>query len=105
MWCDKSILSEAIGGVDLDGCRDKESGVIAPWAQRWIDSLNSYTEISPSETGVKIFVRGTLPEMVKESFGSHIGIEIYSKQPYFTVTGEHCPARRWRSAMPNRRSI
>src|SRR5262245_55222282 len=34
-------------GIDLDGCRDPETGMIAPWAQRIIDMCHSYTEISP----------------------------------------------------------
>lgn len=46
----------SIGGVDLDTCRDPESGVIAPWAMAVIDGLDSYTEVSPSGTGVKVFL-------------------------------------------------
>ena len=48
-------------GVDLDDCRDPQTGVIEPRAQEIIRALNSYTEVSPSETGVKIFLRGSLP--------------------------------------------
>src|SRR6266545_3840076 len=83
--------SDPYSGVDLDGCRDKDTGVIAPWAERIIQMCNSYTEISPSETGVKIWVRGTLPETIKKSFGPHVGIEVYFKQRYFTMTGNHLP--------------
>ena len=43
-------------GVDIDDCRNAETGEIAPWAQNIIDNLASYTEISPSGTGVKIFL-------------------------------------------------
>lgn len=76
-------------GIDLDGCRNKDTGAIEAWAQRIIDMCASYTEISPSGTGAKIFVRGTLPEALIVSFGPHTGIEVYSRQRYFTTTGNH----------------
>jgi len=42
-------------GLDLDLCRSPTTKVIEPWAQEWIDRLRTYTEVSPSETGVKLF--------------------------------------------------
>jgi hypothetical protein len=80
--------SDPYTGVDLDGCRDKDTGAIEGWAQRWIDALDSYTEVSPSGTGVKVFVRGTLPEQLTHSLGAHKGIEVYSAKRFFTVTGQ-----------------
>jgi putative DNA primase/helicase len=44
--------SSEISGVDLDHCRDPVDGAIDAWAQAYIDRLNSYTEISPSGTGL-----------------------------------------------------
>ena len=44
-----------LSGIDLDTCRDRETGVIAGWAQAIIDRLETYTEVSPSGTGVKLF--------------------------------------------------
>src|SRR5713101_5237239 len=40
------VLTEALGivGLDLDKCRDAESGVIQPWAQEIIMEIDSYTE-------------------------------------------------------------
>ncbi len=46
-------------GVDLDDCRDPETGTLEPWAAAVVHNLNSYTEVSPSGTGVKIFLRAT----------------------------------------------
>jgi len=43
--------------IDLDDCRDPQTGAIAPSAQRIIDEFKSYTEVSPSGDGVKIFIR------------------------------------------------
>lgn len=48
-------------GIDLDNCRDPVSGDIAPWASDVLERVRSYTEVSPSGTGVKIVVRGKLP--------------------------------------------
>jgi putative DNA primase/helicase len=45
--------------VDLDNCRDPETGKIDEWAEGIIRQLNSYTEVSPSGTGVKILLRAT----------------------------------------------
>jgi putative DNA primase/helicase len=47
-------------GIDLDKCRNPETGVIESWAMTLIHHFNSYSEISPSQTGVKILVRGNL---------------------------------------------
>ena len=44
-----------IGGVDLDTCRDPETGMLEPWAVQVLDLLNTYAEVSPSGTGVKAF--------------------------------------------------
>src|SRR5262249_36925732 len=48
-------------GVDLDDAINLESGEVAPWARLHIDGLNTYTEISPSGTGVKLIVRAVKP--------------------------------------------
>src|SRR5262249_37739468 len=51
--------------VDLDRCRNPHTGVIAPWAMDIIRRLDSYAEVSPSGTGVHIFVDGSLPDDAK----------------------------------------
>src|ERR687890_2660085 len=72
-------------GVDLDRCLDPETGEIEGWVQEVIGELNSYTEISPSGTGVHILVRGELlaGRNRKGRF------EAYDRGRYFTVTGKH----------------
>lgn len=72
-------------GIDLDHCRDAETGEIADWAQSIVDTVNSYTEITPSNEGLRIFARGSLP-----SYGRKKGdFEIYESGRYLTVTGNH----------------
>lgn len=55
--------------------------------------IDSYTEVSPSLTGLKIFTRGTLStrtKVFKRPTGSG-QVEVYETGRYFTVTGEHWP--------------
>ncbi|MGH3085706.1 MAG: hypothetical protein ACRDSJ_00125 [Rubrobacteraceae bacterium] len=49
-------------GVDLDGCVDPASGKVEPWAKEIVDHLDSYTEVSPSGTGLHIIVHAKIPE-------------------------------------------
>ena len=72
-------------GIDLDTCRDPHSGRIEANAQAIIDEVDSYTEISPSGTGVHILLYGDLPPGRRRK-GS---IEMYSDGRYFTLTGDH----------------
>ena len=81
-------------GIDLDDCRDPETGEIAPWAQKIIDRVQEgYIEASPSGTGVHIIVEGTVRDggMRKKVRlnGEVVGeIEMYSRKRFFTITGE-----------------
>lgn len=82
---------DGISGVDLDRCRDPQTGTLAPWARRIIDRLRSYTEVSPSGTGVKIFLRAKLPGTGKRRDLDDGHVELYSAGRYFTTTGAHVP--------------
>lgn len=86
-------------GGDLDDCFTDNT--LAPWAEKIINDMQTYTEISPSGEGVKFFGVGTLPHSIKR-FGAKIpasikpvempgGIELYSTGRFFTVTGQHLP--------------
>jgi putative DNA primase/helicase len=72
-------------GVDLDHCRNAETGTIEPWAQKVVDTVNSYTEITPSNEGLRIFARGTLPPKGRKRGD----FEMYEDGRYLTVTGRH----------------
>ena len=48
-------------GVDLDRCLNPEIGEMESLAQEIIEALDSYTEVSPSGTGVHVLLRGELP--------------------------------------------
>ncbi|OSM01799.1 DUF3987 domain-containing protein [Magnetofaba australis] len=71
-------------GIDLDGCRDPRSREIAPWAMEIIRALDSYTEISPSGSGVHVIVQAPLP-----AGGNRRGqVEMYAQGRYFTMSGD-----------------
>ena len=72
-------------GIDLDGCRNPDTGEIEEWAQEIMEALASYTEVSPSGTGVHIILRGVLPGDQHRK-GS---VEMYDSGRYFTITGQH----------------
>ncbi len=83
-----AFAGDGLVGVDLDGCRDPQTGGLADWAAEIVRRLSSYTEVSPSGTGVKIFCRGELPAPgTNKPYGWPV--EIYQAGRYFTLTG-HC---------------
>ena len=45
---------ESVLGFDLDHCRDAATGSLEPWAAEFVAHADSYTEISPSGTGLHI---------------------------------------------------
>ena len=51
-------------GIDLNSCRDV-NGVIAGWAEEVLERFDTYAEISPSGTGVKVFFLMTAADMGK----------------------------------------
>jgi Family of unknown function (DUF5906)/Primase C terminal 1 (PriCT-1) len=78
------VLGDGWAGVDLDDVRDPATGVITPAAKVIVQALDSYTEISPSGTGLKLFIKAWLGKNHKR-----VGLEIYGYSRYFTVTGLH----------------
>lgn len=73
-------------GIDIDHCINPETGEASPFAKNIIDYLDSYTEYSPSETGIHIFIRGEIPSDGRKR--SDLGLEMYQKRRYLTVTGD-----------------
>ena len=72
-------------GVDLDKCRDPETGDVDDWARDLIDALGTFAEWSPSDTGTHAIGRGELP-----AGGNCSGdVEMYEDGRFFTVTGQH----------------
>jgi hypothetical protein len=99
-----------LGGIDLDTCMTavKTGDVIRhediePWAKEVIDRIDSYTEVSPSVTGFKIFFCYRDSDLValRELMGTPHGkmfkrpgkghppaIEFHVSSRYFATTGD-----------------
>jgi putative DNA primase/helicase len=77
--------ADGLVGIDLDHCRDPETGTIEPWALEVVRTIDSYTEISPSGCGLRIFLYGNLPPHGRKK-GKY---ENYQTGRYVTVTGHH----------------
>jgi hypothetical protein len=54
-------IKNRLTGIDLDHARNPETGIIEPWALDIIGRFRTYTELSPSATGIHLIARGTLP--------------------------------------------
>lgn len=82
-------------GIDLDGARDPITGKVAPWAKEIILAIDSYAEVSPSKTGIKLWVVGKSPfDKGRKKLldfpaitDKKPAIEIYDHVRYFAVTG------------------
>ncbi len=75
-------------GVDLDDSIDPESGQLKPWAAQFVALLDSYTEVSPSGTGVKVFIKANKPGSRCRKGYEDGEVEIYDRDRFFTVTGQ-----------------
>jgi putative DNA primase/helicase len=81
-------IGYALGGsgltaIDLDHCRDRVTGSIAPWAWEIINAITSYTEVSPSGEGIRILAKSGLPPGRRREGP----VEMYNSGRYVTLTG------------------
>jgi putative DNA primase/helicase len=86
------MLGNPLGGADLDHC--VEDGKVRPWAQDIITRLNSYTEISPSGTGIRILVVGRHGHDTgrkRKQRETEEAAEVYDNVRFLTFTGNHVP--------------
>lgn len=74
-------------GVDIDHCIDKETGAIHPVAIEIVEQLNSYTEITPSGEGLRVWVRAHIPDLGRRKRWRGVEVEMYDSGRYFTITG------------------
>lgn len=86
--------SDPYVGIDLDGCYDYENKRCSEWAGDILRRLDSYAELSPSQTGIKVWVKGEWPYGGKQKAietraicSKKPAIEVYSSGRYFAMTG------------------
>lgn len=75
-------FANGVFGVDLDGVIN--AGQLSPEAADIVATLDSYTEYSPSGTGLHILCKGSIPPG-KRRKGA---VEMYETGRFFTVTGK-----------------
>jgi hypothetical protein len=87
------LLETGVGAIDIDHCRNAETGVIHPYALELIARSKSYTEITPSGTGLRVIglTWGTKVLHSKQKVpGTPVSVERYRNATrYITVTGLH----------------
>lgn len=91
------FLAAGLQGVDLDACLDA-AGILEPWAVEIVTRLGSYTEVSPSGRGLKVFFTGTADKSSEVSFGDPVALPdgttkrrelaLFVDRRFFTVTGQ-----------------
>lgn len=78
------VLGDGLHGIDLDDCRNEETGQLSDLALEVLDRVGGYAEVSPSGTGIKVFTRTNLDGSRTKK---DMGVELYRDGRYFTVTG------------------
>ncbi len=68
---------------DFDHCLDADGRITDPKIEAYVERLASYTEVSPSGTGLHVFVRGKLPPQGRKNGPC----EVYESKRYMTATG------------------
>ena len=71
-------------GIDVDRAIDPETGEMAAHCRDIISNCGSYTELSPSGTGVHVICSG-----VSDTFKDNdVGVEVFAGRQFFTVTAK-----------------
>ena len=73
-----TLLRSGLAAFDIDDCRDPETGAVEPWAMALVKRANSYAEITPSGTGLRIIGYGEGEKVHRQE-----AIEIFSLAPSF----------------------
>ena len=92
------LTNTKIAAVDLDKCRDPETGYVDAWAQAILDAApNTYQEVTVSGSGLRIIGTATGPEAHRRfsiDGREGAGVEVYRRAVrYVTISGleiGHC---------------
>lgn len=83
----------SLGAIDIDHCID-DNGNLSDIARDIMQTMNAYTELSPSGSGLRILFRAENFQFDKQRYFIHnrnIGVEVYiagCTNKYVTVTGD-----------------
>ena len=86
-----SVKGSIVANCDLDHIIDPNTKQINAAAKEIIDTMDTYTEYSPSGTGVHMYYYGACHSEWEKKFNGCLGgaasMEMYQEKRYFTVTG------------------
>jgi putative DNA primase/helicase len=68
---------------DFDHCLDSDGNITDDRVTDYVTRLNSYTEVTPSGTGLRVIVRAALPPGGRKRGN----LEVYDQARYITLTG------------------
>jgi primase-polymerase (primpol)-like protein len=88
------LANDGISIIDIDKCLDPAMSLsldaLSPDARALVERLDSFTELSPSGTGLHVIVRARLPGPGRR----RNGIELYDRGRFFALTGVRLPETR-----------
>lgn len=86
-----ALMGSAVGALDLDDCRDKQTGDLHPWALEKIKRSGSYAEVTPSGEGARIIglaKGGKIHRKLNVPNANGASVELYRRaERFITVTG------------------
>src|SRR5262245_47668357 len=85
-----ALAGSDVAAIDIDDCRDKDTGVLHPWAAALVNRAQSYCEVTPSLQGLRIIGR-CKGAGVHRKFNVIDGVscELYRvADRYITITGQ-----------------
>lgn len=82
------LPGDGLIGIDVDRAIDAETGEIAPHCAEIISRCGSWTELSPSRTGVHVIVQGE----TRTFKDNGVGVEVFCGRQFFTMSGHRMSA-------------
>jgi primase-polymerase (primpol)-like protein len=79
-----------VAAIDIDDCRNKETGALHPWAASIVERSGTYCEVTPSGEGIRVIGR-CAGAPVHRKFGviDNVSCELYRvADRYITISGQ-----------------
>jgi len=106
-WCDLTICMQAyvenkvdgigfalldsnIAAIDIDDCRDPQTGKLHPWAADVVARSGSYAEVTPSNQGIRVLGLATGGKLHRKfDVADGVSCELYrGAERYITISGQ-----------------
>ena len=82
--------ASGVVGIDFDHCVE-DGQIVSEEIREHVNRCGSYVEVSPSGTGIHMYVKGKWKETggrKNNNLGGGTAIEVYPSARFFTVTGD-----------------